>query len=222
MLSETENGAELTPQPDKKIKIVDVIRGQLQANPNVFFAGETHHYRANGPESGHPIERVHMIISPIIPEFDAKKLNSFRDSLITGIVTGAEVSGEIPFSSGDDALFDSRFLWLPTAAFYEEIGLIRKTITTTINTDTIEPETFAKAGEIVGKSQSRSIWRSSVRREILLKIYPDCNSAQFAYESENINGMDARLYLEKSKIRELKSYYPQHSLVSRIRNILPF
>ena len=77
-------GAELAPLPEKPKSKLDAVREQLQANLNVYFAGELHHYYPSAPESSLWTETVDIVVAPTTPQFDADKLNTFMDSLITG------------------------------------------------------------------------------------------------------------------------------------------
>lgn len=210
------DGTELALQPDKPKTKIDAVREQLQANPNVYFAGEIHCYHSGAPENSYWTETVDLIVAPTIPQFDADELNVFMNSLITDVELSNRDSARSRFDGG---------LELGKLYYDETIGSISKVTLTTI--ETTEPEIIQRAERTVGESRSER--QDKMQRRTWVRVYPDRISAAAAYEYENgvANGTVqpnnthdyVRHWLTVKQVRRLKAQGNQ-SLISGVRGIL--
>lgn len=212
----TPTGAESPSQPDKLRTKIAAVREQLQVNPNVYFAGELHHYHPGAPEHGYWTETVDIIIAPTTPQFEADGLNTFMSGLIV----------DVELSSKDDACdHDDGGLALGKLYFDETIGSIRKV--TQITIETSEPETILKAKRQLGESQTE--WQGEIQRRTWVRVYPDPISAATVYEYETAvsNGTVepnsaheyAHHWLDGEQIRQLKEENSK-TPISRIKGFL--
>lgn len=195
-------------QEQLKTKL-NIVREQLQANTDVYFAGEVHHYHNGAPEYGYWTETVDIIVSPIKPEFNPDKLNVFMNNLIVGLKNSAKDEAR---NNGGDGINLGRLY------FDESIGTIHKTTITTITTT--EPDTIKKADRVVGKSEE--VWEGNMQRRTWVRVYPEPISAKtvYDYESGVANGditQDssygyAQHWLTGEQIRKLKDQYSKNPI----------
>lgn len=188
-------------KPKPKTKIA-VVREQLQTNPNLYFAGEIHHYHSTAPESGDWTETVDIIVAPKKPIFDADKLNTLMDGLITNI----EPSAKDKALNRSDGGLDLGKLY-----FDETIGTMQQITITKIQT--AEPETIKKAKKTVGETRKENQYE--MQRRTWVRVYPDSTSAAIVCEYENgvRNGTVessselgfARYWIDGEQLRQLKA-----------------
>ena len=134
----------------------------------VYFAGEIVH----SPYGLGWLEAVDVIVSPVEPIYDPKKLNQFMDSLVP----------DIPRSARDEASkYDKKSDFrLGKLYFDETLGETKREIS--ITTTTVEPEVLERAGVHIGESHKTE--EKALRRRTWVRVYPDADSAQIIVEYE--------------------------------------
>lgn len=193
----------------------DEIRANLQGNPSVFYAGEIIN-RSNG--QGFFREEARIIVSPIIPEFNIRKLNDFMANLVPGIQPYLQEKAKPHNSSGikiGSLTFDEQIVppVKSNPEFYGLQGLVRLG---SINVLLHElPDAFA------------------TRRTSVL-VYPEPVSANSEFEYESARqlgipecGLDpsialAKYWLGPQEIRQLRGLYVQtfRQIVNDLARIL--
>ena len=203
--SHSRGAGEVSPPSERPKTKIAAVREQLQANKDVYFAGEIHDFHPDAPNVGYWTETVSMIVAPTNPQFDVDKLNVYMDGLIT----------EVDLSAKDRAYEENDGgIHLGKLYYDEAIGLIRIERTETI--ETTELETVQRAGKKVGETKAEEI--KPLQRRTWVRVYPDTLSAHEVYEYEQgvINGTFepnsihgyTQHWLRGEQIRELKA---QHS-----------
>lgn len=144
-----------------------IVREQIFANPNVFYAGELTGYGGMGGWT----QTVDMIISPTKPIYDSKKLNLFMDGLISGIQTSARDEAR---SRGDGGID------LGKLYFDEPIGKIETETFTFVSP--IEVSALQNAGITIGKTHNKS--EENLMRRTWVRVYPSQVLAKLVFEYE--------------------------------------
>ena len=209
MIKKIENqpGAEskeLVHLPEKRRTKIELVREKLQANSEVFVAGEIHEYDARAQGFSSFTETVDIIISPVKPLFDVDELNTFMDSLFD----------EKEVSSRDAArTYQEDGMELGKLYFNEVIGSVRTESVITV--ETTEPETLQRAGRETGKFER--VIEDDLRRRTWVRVYPDPISASVMAEylqgesdgSADADGRYAQAHflLTGKQIEELKAQY---------------
>lgn len=165
----------ITPPIDKEVqargerrsKLV-IVRDQILANPEVFYAGEVVKYNTIGGWA----QRIDMIVAPVKPTFNVEDLNRFMNSLIEGVEAS---SRDAVYPQGDDG-----GIHLGKLYYDEPIGR-RRTETTTFVTP-VEAEALQNAGITIGETHKTR--EEDIMRRTWLIVYPNTLSAQTIFEYE--------------------------------------
>jgi len=153
---------------EQRISLLQQVREGLQADRRVCFAGEILY----SPYKYGWLEAVDIIVAPVEPIYDPKKLNRFMHSLVPNI----------PRSAFDEALQrnERSDFSLGKLFFDEALGETKREIV--ITTTTVEPEALERAGVHIGESHKTE--KETLQRRIWVRVYPDANSAQIITEYE--------------------------------------
>ncbi|MBI3954475.1 hypothetical protein HY333_00355 [Candidatus Collierbacteria bacterium] len=167
------SAAALTEQARaERRSILVVVREQILANPAVFYAGEVVKFDGLGGWA----QTIDMIVSPVKPIFDVKKLNEF----MYGLVDVKPTQYDDAYPKQEDGIHLGRLY------FDEPIGR-RRTEATTFVTP-VEADTLQQAGITIGETNRTH--EEDIMRRTWLRLYPDPLSAQtiFEYEQGVTNG----------------------------------
>lgn len=163
---------------ESRSKLV-VVREQLHSNPQLFYAGEVFKHPPAGSGIGYWTETVGIVVAPIKPIFDIKRLNDFMDGLIVGVETSARDAATPQDDEGG--------IHLGRLYYDEPIGTRKQEITTLVIS--VDSEALQRAGVAIGESH-RTV-DEEIRRRTWVRVYPDTLSAQtiFDYEYGVMNGL---------------------------------
>ena len=151
---------------------LEEVQEQLRANPDLYYAGEIFKHPPAGPGVGYWSETVDIIVAPVKPIFDIKRLNEFMHGLIKGLKPTSR-DGATEWGEGG--------IHLGRLYFDESIGKQVRKIKTHITA--IDHEALQRVGITPGESESAE--EEDIQRRTWVRVYPDPTSARTIYEYKN-------------------------------------
>lgn len=153
---------------NRNTSLLERVREGLQSDKRVFIGGEIIHSNSGMGW----LETVDIIVAPIKPIYDPKKLNLFMDELVPNLTRSAK----------DEASHRDKTSNFELGKLYfdETLGIVKREIK--ITTTAIEPTALERSGVQIGESHKTEEER--LKRRTWVRVYPDATSAQIVAEYE--------------------------------------